>query len=226
MSTIIAEIQPVGGKATRKQYLYKGIWIFIIGGIIGYFIEVLYGIMKNGTMESRQGMLYAPFSQIYGLGALILVIITIPLIGKSNKWIFSICAIFGGLFEFICSWVQEFFLGVQSWDYSPFALSLTGRTSLIYMIFWGALGIFFIRYVYPWISLFIDRIIDKMGGFITWILVVFFLFDAALTTLTVDRWVERQNDVLAQSYYDELLDTYYPDELLNDIFPQMELVNK
>ncbi|MGB8450911.1 MAG: putative ABC transporter permease [Anaerocolumna sp.] len=226
MSATTVEMQPDGVKTTKKLYLYKGVWIFTIGGIIGYFIEVLYGVMKNGAMESRQGMLYAPFSQIYGLGALILVIITIPLIEKSNRWIFSICAVFGGLFEFICSWVQEFFWGVQSWDYSSFALSLTGRTSLIYMIFWGVLGVFFIRYVYPRISLFIDRIIDKMGGFITWILVIFFLFDATVTTLTVDRWVERQDGVLAQSYYDELLDTYYPDELLNDIFPQMELVNK
>ncbi|WP_164473142.1 putative ABC transporter permease [Clostridium sp. E02] len=222
----MAEIGPNGSKTTKKQYLYKGIWIFIIGGIIGYFVEVLYGIMKNGAMESRQGLLYAPFSQIYGLGALILVIITYPLKGKSNRWIFSICALFGGLFEFICSWIQEFFWGVQSWDYSPFALSLTGRTSLIYMIFWGALGVFFIRHVYPRISLFIDRIIDKMGGFITWTLVIFFIFDASLTTLTIDRWVERQNGVSTQSLYDELLDTYYPDELLNDIFPQMELVNK
>lgn len=213
-------------KAKIRYYLYKGIWIFIIGGIVGYFIEVLYGIMKKGALESRQGMLYGPFSQIYGLGALIIVIITIPLIRKSNKWIFSICAIFGGLFEFICSWIQEFFWGVQSWDYSPFAISLTGRTSLIYMVFWGVLGVFFIRYVYPKISLFIDRIIDKVGGIITWILVIFLIFDAVLTTLTVNRWAERQNGVLAQTFCDELVDIYYPDDLLRDIFPQMELVNK
>ncbi|WFR56043.1 putative ABC transporter permease [Anaerocolumna sp. AGMB13025] len=213
-------------KAKIRCYLYKGIWIFIIGGIVGYFIEVLYGIMKKGALESRQGMLYGPFSQIYGLGALIIVIITIPLIRKSNKWIFSICAIFGGLFEFICSWIQEFFWGVQSWDYSPFAISLTGRTSLIYMVFWGVLGVFFIRYVYPKISLFIDRIIDKVGGIITWILVIFLIFDAVLTTLTVNRWAERQNGVLAQTFCDKLVDIYYPDDLLRDIFPQMELVNK
>jgi uncharacterized membrane protein len=226
MSIIKAEIRSVGGKTNIKPYLYKGIWIFIIGGIIGYFVEVLYGILKNGAMESRQGMLYAPFSQIYGLGALITVIITIPLKEKGNKWIFGICAIFGGLFEFLCSWIQEYFFGVQSWDYSPFAISLTGRTSLIYMIFWGVLGVFFINYVYPKISLFIDMIIDKIGGIITWILLIFLIFDAVLTTVTVNRWAERQNGVLAQSMYDELLDTYYPDGLLSDIFPQMELVNK
>lgn len=149
--------------------LYKAFWIVVIGGVIGYIVETIYCLLKNGVFESRQGLLYAPFSQIYGLGALLLVLATLPVKDKGNKWIFGVCAIGGGLFEFVCSWVQEYFLGVQSWDYPAFALSLAGRTSIIYMVFWGALGVFFTRCIYPKISIFIDRVLNSSGRFLTWI---------------------------------------------------------
>jgi len=205
--------------------LYKAFWIVVIGGVIGYIVETIYCLLKNGVFESRQGLLYAPFSQIYGLGALLLVLATLPVKDKGNKWIFGVCAIGGGLFEFVCSWVQEYFLGVQSWDYPAFALSLTGRTSIIYMVFWGALGVFFTRCIYPKISIFIDRVLDSSGRFLTWIIAVFLLLNSLVTITAVARWSDRQAGEPAQYEYQMVIDRIYPDSLMADIYPQMELVN-
>jgi len=83
-------------------------------------------------------MLYGPFSQIYGFGAVIMVLLLTPLSLKGKSWLFCGSAVVGGLFEVVCSLVQEAFFGSVSWQYSGQAFSLFGgRTSLIYMFFWG-----------------------------------------------------------------------------------------
>ncbi len=44
-------------------------WIFVIGSVFGFFAEMLYALVYTRTLEIRQGLIYGPFIQIYGLGA-------------------------------------------------------------------------------------------------------------------------------------------------------------
>ena len=48
--------------------LTKVFWVFIIGSVIGYILEMIVGILQNGHFVSRQGLLFGPFIQVYGLG--------------------------------------------------------------------------------------------------------------------------------------------------------------
>ena len=42
----------------------------MIGSIIGYIVEMIVGFVQNGHFVSRQGLVFGPFAQVYGLGIL------------------------------------------------------------------------------------------------------------------------------------------------------------
>ena len=43
-------------------HFYKLFWIFLIGCVVGYVVEMLWCYIKMGYFESRQGLVYGPFS--------------------------------------------------------------------------------------------------------------------------------------------------------------------
>ena len=51
---------------------YKLFIIFFVGSIAGFVAESIWCIMRHGYYESRQGLVYGPFSPIYGIGAVCL----------------------------------------------------------------------------------------------------------------------------------------------------------
>ncbi len=59
------------------------------------------------------------------------------------------------------------------------------------MIFWGVLGLIFIRIVYPKLSHLIEGIPNKKGVLISWILCLFLIFDSGLSCIAVSRWSQR-----------------------------------
>lgn len=41
---------------------YKLVWIFIIGCVIGFGVEMVWCYVQHGYFESRKGLIYGPFS--------------------------------------------------------------------------------------------------------------------------------------------------------------------
>ena len=56
-------------------------WVFMIGSVFGFFAEMAYGLIYTRTIVIRQGLVYGPFVQIYGIGAVAYyILITIYII--------------------------------------------------------------------------------------------------------------------------------------------------
>ena len=51
--------------------LTKIFFIFMIGSLIGYIVEMIVALVQNGHLESRQGVLYGPFTPVYGIGIIV-----------------------------------------------------------------------------------------------------------------------------------------------------------
>ena len=51
--------------------------------------------------------------------------------------------------EYICSLGQEIVFGSVAWDYSSLPLNINGRVCLLYSIFWGVLGVGWVKLVMP-----------------------------------------------------------------------------
>ncbi|MGD9560020.1 MAG: putative ABC transporter permease, partial [Oscillospiraceae bacterium] len=138
--------------------LYKLIWLFIIGCVIGVLFETLYVYFTTGMWERRSGMLYGPFNQVYGLGAVLFTLVLYRFRKKNALLIFLASAVIGGAFEYVCSWVQQLAFGSVSWEYSDMPANVGGRTNLFYSLGWGLMGLIFITHTWPFISEMVERI--------------------------------------------------------------------
>lgn len=203
---------------------YKLLWVFVVACVLGFLIETVFALVNRGVLENRTGMVYGPFNQVYGFGAVLMVILLHPLAKKKDRWLFLASALLGGVYEFACSWIQEFMFGTYSWNYTGNPTSIGGRTSLTLMLWWGVLGVVFIKGIYPWLSGLIERIPRRPGLVLTWIIALFLATDLAISGAAVGRWVGRQEEQPPQSTLDTFLDKRFPDETMELIYPSMEKV--
>ena len=124
------------GSFADGMNFYKLFWIFVIGYFLGVVIETLWCLIRYRKLESRKGLVWGPFNLVYGFGALVMTLGLYPLRDNRDLFIFAAGALLGGVFEYICSVVQEKVTGTISWDYRNFPLNLHGRINLLYCFFW------------------------------------------------------------------------------------------
>lgn len=198
------------------NYTIKIFWIFIIGSVFGFFAEMLYALVYTRTLEIRQGLIYGPFIQIYGIGAVAYYILISNI--QEPKKAFISGMLMGGALEYLCSFFQEIFFGTISWDYSNLFMNLNGRTSLLYCVYWGIIAIAYLKIIYPAFQK-MEPLIEKTGiRIFTVFFMLFMTFDITISCMAGNRQQERRQQIPANSPIDEFLDRAYPDELLDRIY--------
>lgn len=206
--------------------LYKILWVFILGCIIGVVFETLYVFATTGVWMRRSGMLYGPFNQIYGLGAVLFAVCLYRYRKKNSFIIFLAAMVLGLVFEYVCSWVQQLVFGSVSWEYSEYATSIGGRTNLMYGVGWGIMGLLFIQHFWPWMSEMIERIPNKIGKPLTAVVSIFLAVNLALSGLAVFRAGQRAEGVPANNAVAVWLDNTYPDSVMAEKYPSMQHVGR
>lgn len=205
--------------------LYKILLICFVGSFVGVIVELLWCLVKNGYIESRSGLVYGPFNLLYGAGA---VLLTVCLYKFRNRgaWISFLGGILvGSVVEYICSWGQEMLFGSRSWDYSHMPFNINGRICLLYSIFWGFLGVLWIKRIYPVMAECILKIPNKAGKIITWILVAFFAFNSFMTLTSMARWTQRMNGIEPSTKFEEFIDNRFTDSRMEKIFANMKFID-
>ena len=203
----------------------KIFWIFLIGSILGYGIEMIVGLVQNGHFVSRQGLLFGPFIQVYGVGLVAYYLVISNIKKKSYIKIFFITMLLGGIVEYLFSYLQETWFGTISWDYSNLLFNIHGRTSLLHCLYWGVGGVLFVRFILPLIRNLNEWCKNTNFRFITAFLVLFITFDIVMSGMTGSRQLERKNNIAANGYIDNFFDEYYPDEKLEQIYSNAKTVN-
>ena len=201
-------------------------WLFIIGSILGYIFEMIVVLFQKGYFESRQGLIYGPFTPVYGIGAIIYYLILNSIKQDNKIKIFFITAILGGITEYTCSLVQEKVFGTISWDYSYLIFDINGRTSLLHCSYWGIAGILYVTYIEPFLEKLKYKIDKKSLKIVSIIFAVFMLFDISISCIAANRQTERRNNISPESKLDLFLDKYYPDEYMDKIFANKREVCK
>lgn len=203
-------------KKIAREFL-KLFWIFVFGCIMGYVMEVIFNFVRTGEFETRQGLIYGPFAPVYGIGTLAFYLI-LPKFKKMWK-VFLVSGVLGGVTEYLCSYFQEKLFGTISWDYSNQLFNFNGRTSILYCLVWGALGVAFIKLVYPYFDKIFDKVLYKIGTkVITAFAVVFMIFNISISSLAAQREYERREHIEAGSRMDVFLDEHFPDEILDEVY--------
>jgi len=201
--------------------LYKLLLVCFVGSFAGVVVELMWCLLTRGYLESRSGLVYGPFNLLYGAGALAL---TVALYRYRNRgrWLSFLGGfVVGSAVEYVCSWGQEMLIGSRSWDYSGMAFNINGRICLLYSIFWGILGMLWIKDVYPRMAKWILKIPNRPGKVLTWCATAFLVVNAAVTCVAVGRWSQRVQDVPAPNGFWEFVDERFPDERMDRIFANM-----
>lgn len=201
----------------------KLLWVFVLMSILGLLGETLQHRIAFNEWESRAGLVWGPFSPIYGLAAVLLTIFLEPFSEKGLAPLFVIAALVGGGLEFIASWAMETFWGVVAWSYLEIPFNLAGRTDLFHACIWGALGVCWVRVGLPIVEFLFDKVGTERRGFrmVSGLLAVFMVANIVTTLIAMDRADSRANGIPAQSPMDQYYDTHYPDEFLQDRFENM-----
>ena len=202
--------------------IYKMIYICLIGSFAGVVIEMLWCLLRNGYIESRAGLVYGPFNLLYGVGAIALSA-TLYRYRNRGGWLsFLGGMIVGSVVEYLCSWGQEALIGSRSWDYSAMPFNINGRICLLYSVFWGFLGYWWIKYLYPLLAKAILHIPNRLGKNLSWVIVSFFIVNSLVSVIAVFRWSQRIEGILPSNAFWEFIDFRFTDERMSRIFANME----
>lgn len=209
-----------------KFNFYHYVWIFIFGCYSGYAVETLWCLIRNGFIESRKSLVLGHLSVAYGMGAVLLTLLLVHF--QSSSWwkIFLVSFVSGTVVEYICSLGQEICFGSVAWDYSNLPLNINGRVCLLYSVFWGVLGLLWVKFVIPFMSKCFDKLSIPLDKVIIWAFIVFFIFDAALSASAAVRMNQRNDGKEPRNKLEQFLDTHYDNETMQKIYANSKSVEE
>ena len=185
-------------KNDNKNNLIFNFWnialFFIVYSFAGYLLETTFGLFTKGVLESRQSFLFGPFCAIYGIGAILMVLLLSKLKDRPILLFFASCIV-GTTAEYSMSYICEKLYHFKWWDYSNYFLNINGRVCLFFTVLWGILGVLLIRYINPFLLKKIKELRSSTGetvfktvltGFI-----IFIIFDAILTSFALKSFYSK-----------------------------------
>ena len=203
----------------------KLLFIFALGSIAGLALEMVYHLVVYGALQNRFGLVWGPFSPLYGVGALLFTVVLNPLTKRSNGTIFFASAVVGTAVEYICSVGMEHFFGAVCWDYSEIILNIDGRINLPLTLIWGLLGLAWARLALPWLKQGFEQVDWKSAGLtvVSVILSVYLVVNIAVTLQAFDRESERVRNIPAASSVDVFMDEHFSSEWMQTRFENMSI---
>ena len=206
----------------KEKYLF----LFVIGSVVGAIYEdLLEGFRNLGatgifSFNVHRGVIYGPFNIIYGAGAVLMVYL---LSHTDQSWykIFLKGSIIGGSFEYLVSLLQEVFVGTTSWDYSNLPLNINGRTTLPIMFFWGLACVGLMKFIYPKVSLLVERMQPDLRKVLYVGFVVFLSLDMFISWTALIRQDFRRRGCPPKTFVGQLYDKYYTDDFLKKYYANM-----
>lgn len=206
--------------------IYKLMWMFVFGSFAGFLLETGWYYILRGEFVNRQGVLYGPFSPIYGLAMAMITLMLYKFRHINAFHIAVIAGLGGGFFEYILSVLQEKILGTMSWNYSHEPFNIGGRTSLKFMIMWGLLGMVYIKHAYPFVSMYIEKIPEKIGKVLSTTLCIFLVLNCILSITVSFRQKERRNGIPPSNAIERIFDRYYTDGKLESIYTEIRVLDE
>lgn len=158
---------------------------FYLYSILGYFLETIYSLISNNDFES--GILYGPWTPIYGIGVIIIILLSKTIFKSMHKnrfietiVVFISVTIILTLLEYLAGITIEKIFNIVFWDYSNQKYNIGKYISLSMSMIWGIGSVLFIYLIKP-IS---DKIINKIPNFIIYLISFIFIFDVVYTIIS------------------------------------------
>lgn len=170
-----------------EDYLYiiKIIAYFIVYSFFGWVMEsVLKTCMQKKPVNS--GFLYGPFCPIYGFGA-VFMFLCLNRFANNIALLFIIAFFTLSLWEYAVGLLLEKLFHTKYWDYSENKFNIKGRVCLLNSLFWGFLGVIFIKFMHPYISGKIDLIPTNILIFNVIMITIAIIVDTIVSAVKVSN---------------------------------------
>ena len=222
------------GEGYIKLNFFNLFWVFFVCCVLGLIIEVVFHMVyvEPGVYQDRAGLLFGPFSPIYGFGAVLLTVALNRFYKKNFLIIFVVSAIIGGVFEAAVSWWMQTSFGAIAWSYSyellpgipdPMAILFAGRTSTPFMLMWGALGLFWIKLCLPRLLALINLIPWKMRYSLTSVVTALMLVNGVMTLQALDCWFCRESGLKPSSPVEQFYAEHFDNAYMEHRFQSMSI---
>ena len=223
------------GEGYIKLNFFNLFWVFVITSFLGLVLEEIWHIVivEPGVWQDRAGILFGPFSPIYGVGAVLLTITLNRFYKKNALVIFIVSAFIGGGFEVFAGWFLQVSFGVVSWNYNHITLfgfpdpivGLTaGRTCTAFSCMWGLGGLIWIKLLLPRVLAIINKIPWKWRYSLTVVCSALMLVDCFMTLQSLDFWFKRASGTAGDSAVAAFYAAHFDDEYMQNRFQSMSMV--
>lgn len=202
------------------------LWLFISGSLLGFVGEGVFHLIRKGTWAFRVGTLWGPFCVLYGFGVVVMYLVALGIQRKKLLPQFLIFALTGSAVELASGIFQQAAFGTKSWDYASHALNLGGYVSLKMTLLWGMAGIVLMYAILPLLLSAFNRLQLSRRTLLCRATAVMLAFNLLMTACALLRWQERVlHAVPASNRVEAYLDARWPDERMQERFPNMEFVS-
>ena len=127
--------------------IYELILLFFIYAFLGWCSEVCFAAVTTGKFSNR-GFLNGPICPIYGVGALIVMMILTPVADRLVVLFFA-SMVLTTLLEYLTGLVLEKIFHAKWWDYSDRPFNIQGYICLEFSILWGIACTGIMKLVHP-----------------------------------------------------------------------------
>lgn len=225
------------GEGYIKINYFNLFWVFFVCSVLGLILEEVWHmvVVDPGVYQDRAGMLFGPFSPIYGFGAGLMTMALNRFYKKNPLIIFLVSALIGGAFEVFVGWFMQTSFGVVSWSYShirlfgmpdPIAVLTGGRTCTPFACMWGLGGLIWIKVLLPRLLKLINMIPWKRRYSATVILTAVMLIDGVMTLQSLDYWYQRVNGTVRNIPVAQFYDKHFDNEYMENRFQSMTMSPK
>lgn len=225
------------GEGYIKLNYFNLFWVFFVCSVLGLILEEVWHmvVVDPGVYQDRAGMLFGPFSPIYGFGAVLMTMALNRFYKKNPLIIFLVSALIGGAFEVFVGWFMQTSFGVVSWSYShirlfgmpdPISVLTGGRTCTPFACMWGLGGLIWIKVLLPRLLKLINMIPWKRRYSATVILTAVMLIDGVMTLQSLDYWYQRVNGTVRNIPVAQFYDKHFDNEYMENRFQSMTMSPK
>ena len=214
----------------RDEYLdtlkfpsfYHLVVIFTVASVLGLILETLWWLVTEGAWQHRYGLVWGPFSPLYGLGAVLLTACLWKL-RKMPAWvIFLVSMVVGSALEQFAGSCLEGILGVVSWTYASYPDAITNYVCVRMSLMWGMLGCVWAYSIMPEIIFLLGTPKEPGRTVVVVALTAFLVADIAMTIAVSLRKVARDEGYPATNELERFIDQHYDDEFMRDRFENVE----
>ena len=206
----------------KKEFLVKLFFIFILGSLVGWIVEGIYTYVVFNELVNHSAVVIGPFDMAYGICFVLMTLLFYKKTDISIIKAFIISFIGGTVLEYVMSLGMEIFLGFTAWDYSSYPLNINGRVCLLYSVFWGVLGVAWVKMIYPFIMKILNKFNYRIANKIALILAIFLVFDVILTIQARERAKEQIKGIEPSNKFEEFLDNTFNNDYLKNMYNNTE----